>query len=121
LALPNANLPYSSQFDPQGFFQSASQNEQTQRFYNHQAQTSTGISQLYNPIGNFAPPVFYYMSPPITPLSSNLYMPLPPSCLAQQQPSQFNSCVLIIKNAPIRITVNEIVQFLSAYGEVRYF
>lgn len=62
------------------------------------------------------------MSPPISPMT-NVYLPNAPTQhtngLLQQQ-SQMSHCVLIVRNAPVNVTVNDVIKFFSGYGDVSY-
>lgn len=69
--------------------------------------------QYYN--GNYPAPMVFYMSPPMSPLP-NVFLQNPSNGIVQN--SQFSACILIIKNAPYKISISEIKSFLSGYEEV---
>jgi hypothetical protein len=90
---------------------------------------------FYNPTNFASPPVIYFMSPPVSPISNmfvqnSLLQQQQQQILPQQQLNQkqhqphlhsnhISPCVLIIKNATLNCSVEDTLQFLTGYGEVK--
>jgi len=73
---------------------------------------------FYNPTNFASPPVIYFMSPPVSPIS-NMFVQNSLLQQQQQQSNHISPCVLIIKNATLNCSVADTLQFLTGYGEVK--
>ena len=123
----NYMLPAPNQFNSQGFYHNPNTNQSFIHPHSstplngsmtpNNSQIQPQAQHFYNP--NIPAPIFYYMSPPVSPLTSNIYMHNSHPSLVQ--PNHQSPCILIIKNAPANVTITETLQFLSGYGEVCIF
>jgi hypothetical protein len=65
------------------------------------------INSQYSPI------IYWYPTPPVSP---SIYLHAqPPTALIHA----INPCILIIKGAPIGVTISDILQFFNGYSDVR--
>ena len=70
------------------------------------------ISSTQFPANPQFAPIIYYVTPPVSPSSSNVYLPQNSTGLFYSSPSP---SVVILKGAPANITVNDILQFFNGY------
>lgn len=118
---PHGNHLHSNPVNPSIFYQNTSMNHTLQHNQymqpnpmnmTNQMLPNNSQQQYYN--RNYPAPMYIYMSPPISPLP-NLFLQNPTNGLVQ-----FSTCILIIKNAPYKVSISEIISFLSGYGEVSH-